>query len=170
MRCICSLDNCVSPLVSCRQYWTTQKESCPIHPRLQTSRFFFSKSVKKSVERGVRVLRARSARASHARRACVSASFQTFCLTARAYLNTQKYGLFCSLNIHPHCNGPYNPCYDPYGPYGLKNGIQSVKGCLRSVNCIIVREGIYGLSVRTTVLLKAETRLNNGHLLKFPYP
>ena len=26
-----------------------------------------------------------------------SASFQTFCLTARAYLNTQKYGLFCSL-------------------------------------------------------------------------
>ena len=27
-----------------------------------------------------------------------SASFQTFCLTARAYLNTQKYGLFCSLD------------------------------------------------------------------------
>ena len=26
-----------------------------------------------------------------------SASFQTFCLTARPYLNTQKYGLFCSL-------------------------------------------------------------------------
>ena len=26
-----------------------------------------------------------------------SASFQAFCLTARAYLNTQKYGLFCSL-------------------------------------------------------------------------
>ena len=38
--------------------------------RLQNSRFFFSKSVKKSVKRGVRVLRARSARASHARRAC----------------------------------------------------------------------------------------------------
>ena len=31
---------------------------------------FFSKSVKKSVKRGVRVLRARSARASHARKAC----------------------------------------------------------------------------------------------------
>ena len=29
---------------------------------------------------------------------CFSASFQTFCLTARAYLNTQKYGLFCSLH------------------------------------------------------------------------
>ena len=69
--------------------------------RLQNSRFFFSKSVKKSVKRAVRVLRARSARASHARRACetrlspglalalrsrslFSASFQTFCLTARA--------------------------------------------------------------------------------------
>ena len=54
----------------------------------------------------------RRARASHARRACgarekkaslprsrslFSASFQTFCLTARAYMNTQKYGLFCSL-------------------------------------------------------------------------
>ena len=80
--------------------------------RLQNSRFFFSKSVKKSVKRGARVLRAPSARASHARMACearekktvspqsrslFSASFQTFCLTARAYLNTQKYGLFCSL-------------------------------------------------------------------------
>ena len=29
-----------------------------------------------------------------------SASFQTFCLTARAYLNAQKYGLFCSLALH----------------------------------------------------------------------
>ena len=39
---------------------------------------FFSKSVRKS-------------------RSLFSASFQTFCLTAHAYLNTQKYGLFCSL-------------------------------------------------------------------------
>ena len=30
-------------------------------------------------------------------RSLFSASFQTFCLTAHAYLNTQKYGLFCSL-------------------------------------------------------------------------
>ena len=30
-------------------------------------------------------------------RSLFSASFQTFCLTALAYLNTQKYGLFCSL-------------------------------------------------------------------------
>ena len=28
-----------------------------------------------------------------------SASFQTFCLTALAYLNTKKYGLFCSPGI-----------------------------------------------------------------------
>ena len=30
-------------------------------------------------------------------RSLFSASLQTFCLTARAYLNMQKYGLFCSL-------------------------------------------------------------------------
>ena len=67
---------------------------------------FFSKSVKKSVKRNFWVLRARSSRASHPRRArsvspqsrsLFSASFQTFRLTALAYLNTQKYGLFCSL-------------------------------------------------------------------------
>ena len=33
-------------------------------------------------------------------RSLFSASFQTFCLTARAYLNTQKYGLFCSLLLY----------------------------------------------------------------------
>ena len=85
----------------------------PIDFRLQNSRFFLSKSVKKSVKRGVRVLRVRSARASHARRACdtrekksvspqsrsmFSALFKTFFRTARAYLNKQKYGLFCSLD------------------------------------------------------------------------
>ena len=46
--------------------------------RLQNSRFFFSKSVKKLVKRGVRVSRA------------FSASFQTFCLTARAYFRIRK--------------------------------------------------------------------------------
>ena len=67
---------------------------------------FSSKSVKKSVKRGVRVLSARKKRrekknrifsVSPQSRSLFSASFQTFCLTARAYLNTQKYGLFCSL-------------------------------------------------------------------------
>ena len=89
----------------------TNQQSFFSKNRLQNSRFFFSKSVKNSAKRGVRVLSARSARASHARKACetrdknlsphsrslFSASFQTFCLTARAYLKTQKYGLFCSL-------------------------------------------------------------------------
>ena len=74
---------------------------------------FQIKKRKKSVKRGVRVLRAWSARALHARRACeareksvspqsgslFSASFQTFCLTSRGCLNKQKYGLFCSLVI-----------------------------------------------------------------------
>ena len=36
-------------------------------------------------------------RVSPQSRSLFSASLQTFCLTARAYLNTQKYGLFCSL-------------------------------------------------------------------------
>ena len=42
------------------------------YPILWTAKpsVFFSKSVKKPVKRGVRVLRARGARASHARRAC----------------------------------------------------------------------------------------------------
>ena len=53
--------------------------------------FFFSKSAKKSVKRGVRV--------SPQSRSPFSASFHTFCLTARVYLNSQKYGLFFSLLI-----------------------------------------------------------------------
>ena len=64
--------------------------------------FFFAKSVKKSVKRGVRVLRAQSARASRVSpqsRSLFSASFQTFCLSARAYLNTQKYGLFLQSRV-----------------------------------------------------------------------
>ena len=36
------------------------------------------------------------------RRSLFSASFQTFCWTARSYLNTQKYGLFCSLRRDDH--------------------------------------------------------------------
>ena len=60
---------------------------------------FSSKSVKKSVKRGVRVWEKKNRifSVSPQSRSLFSASFQTFCLTARAYLNTQKYGLFCSL-------------------------------------------------------------------------
>ena len=81
---------------------------------LDCKQFFFSKSEKKLVKRGVRVLRARNARASYARerknifsvssqsRSLFSASFQTFGLTARAYLNTQKYGLPSTLPRTSH--------------------------------------------------------------------
>ena len=72
--------------------------------RLQKSRVFFSKSVKKSVKRGVRVLRAREREKQTVFLAslpslalCFKPCSRPFCLTARAYLNTQKYGLFCSL-------------------------------------------------------------------------
>ena len=103
---------------------------------------FFLKISKEIGKRGVRVLRARRARALHARRACEARekkrifsvspqsrslfwdSFQTFCLTARAYLNkafshdvtaailvlqTNPVGVdpfsyvntfFCSINLH----------------------------------------------------------------------
>ena len=64
-----------------RMSWK-KKEFFGLDLDCKTVGFFFSKSVKKSVTRGVRVLRARSARAS----------------TARVYLNTQKYGLFCGLD------------------------------------------------------------------------
>ena len=63
--------------------------------RLPNSRFFFSKSVKKSVKRGVRVLSAKRAREKRLPQS--RSLFQTFRLTARAYLNTQKYGVSCSL-------------------------------------------------------------------------
>ena len=46
-----------------------------------------------------------------------SALFQTFCLTARAYLNTYKYGLFCSLRKY----SPFLKHQDK-GGRGLKLG------------------------------------------------
>ena len=59
--------------------------------KLQNSRFFFLK-IGKEIGKAWRKCLTR------ARRAILkSVSFQTFCLTARAYLNKQKYGLFCSL-------------------------------------------------------------------------
>ena len=50
-----------------------------------------------SFTRPGRVRRREKKSVSPQSRSLFSASFQTFCLTARAYLNTQKYGLFCSL-------------------------------------------------------------------------
>ena len=73
--------------------------------RLQNSRFFFFKSSKeigkacrKSLTRAKRVRREKKTSLPRSR-SLFSASFQTFCLTARAYLNTQKYGLFRSLHV-----------------------------------------------------------------------
>ena len=69
--------------------------------RPQNSRFFLKiskeigKARRKTLTRAKRVRRIFSV--SPQSQSLVSASFQTFCLTARAYLNTQKYGLFCSL-------------------------------------------------------------------------
>ena len=70
--------------------------------RLQNSRFFFlkiskeiGKAWRKSLTRAKRVRRIFSV--SPQSRSLFSASFQTFRLTARAYLNTQKYGVSCSL-------------------------------------------------------------------------
>ena len=61
--------------------------------RLQNSRFFFLK-ITKEIGKAWRKSLTRFALQS---RSLISASFQTFCLTARWYLNTQKQGLFCSL-------------------------------------------------------------------------
>ena len=53
----------------------------------------FGKAWRKSLTRAKRASLTRPPQS----RSLFSALFQTFCLTARAYLNTQKYGLFCSL-------------------------------------------------------------------------
>ena len=58
--------------------------------RLQNSRFFFLKT-SKEIGKAWRSVSPQS-------RSLFSASFQTFFfLSAHSYLNTQKYGLFCSL-------------------------------------------------------------------------
>ena len=48
---------------------------------------------KKNMQNGQSVFSASLPRS----RSLFSVVFQTFCLTTRAYLNTRKYGLFCSL-------------------------------------------------------------------------
>ena len=87
---------------------------CLVSPRLQSSRFFLEigKARCKSLTRakqasltspqGVWGERKKTS-VSPQSRPPFSASFQIFCLTARAYLNTQKYGLFCSLGQSTCC-------------------------------------------------------------------
>ena len=79
-----SKDNLLSALVNSKSK-LTKKRHISLENRLQNSRVFFSKSVKKSVKRGVRVLRARSAQASHSRRACeASLPSLTLCFQPRS--------------------------------------------------------------------------------------
>ena len=63
----------------------------------KTVGFFIKNS--KEIGKSWRKSLTRANRASVSPQSCslFSASFHTFRLTARAYLNTQKYGLFCSL-------------------------------------------------------------------------
>ena len=66
--------------------------------RLQNSRLFFSSQNRCSVKSFTRAKRASLTTGVFlASLPPFSALLQTFRLTARAYLNTQKYGLFCSL-------------------------------------------------------------------------
>ena len=84
--------------------------------RLQNSRFFLK--ISKKVKCGVRVLRARSARASHARgapqsRSLFSTSFQTFCwLLARAWIhkNTDCFEVYSKLSFLSTCSRLANCC------------------------------------------------------------
>jgi len=64
--------------------------------RLQNSRFFFLKIIKE-IGKACRKSLTRRVSVSPQSRSLFSALFQTFCLTARVYLNMQKYGLFWSL-------------------------------------------------------------------------
>ena len=49
--------------------------------------------------------------------------------------------------IHPHRNGPYKPCVDPYGSNGSTTGVYSlISG---TWNVFMARAVIYGLSIRT---------------------
>ena len=65
--------------------WTVQELDC------KTVGFFLK--ISKEIGKAWRKSLARAKPAS-----LFSTSFQTFCLTACPYLNTQKYGLFCSLS------------------------------------------------------------------------
>ena len=103
-RFVCSAHDRTTRLLS-KNCWGTR-----LRHRLHNSRFFSSKSVKKLVKRGVKSINSVSPQ-SHSP---FSPSFQTFCLTARAYLNTQKYGLFWSLTSSPGSSPfPKSPFWKP---------------------------------------------------------
>ena len=67
----------------------------PFHIDCKTVGFFLK--ISKEIGKGWRKSLTGASIVSPQSRSLFSASFQTFCLTVRTYLNTQKYGLFCSL-------------------------------------------------------------------------
>ena len=71
-------------------FWRSPQLACE---RLDCKTVGFSLKISKEIGKAWR----KSLTVSPQSCSVFSASFQTFCLTARAYLNTQKYGLFCSL-------------------------------------------------------------------------
>ena len=66
-------------------------------PPLECKTVGFFLKISKEIGKAWRKSPARANRASLTRPSLFSALFHTFCLTAGAYLNTHKYGLFCSL-------------------------------------------------------------------------
>ena len=82
--------------------------------RLQNSRFFFSKSVKKSVKRALRILHARSARALHARRACEAREKKP---TVRFPYNEFVPTIYAYIYTHPRNLGGDKIVRPPLPPY-----------------------------------------------------
>ena len=77
----------------------SQQASFAFPDGLGTRSSLLSMKIGKEIGKACRKSLTRAKRASLPRsRSLFSASFQTFCLTTRAYLNTQKYRLFCSLH------------------------------------------------------------------------
>ena len=70
-------------------FWRSPQLACE---RLDCKTVGFSLKISKEIGKAWR----KSLTVSPQSCSVFSASFQTFCLAARAYLNTQKYGLFCS--------------------------------------------------------------------------
>ena len=91
-----------------------------IKPRVDCKTAGFFLKISKEISKAWRKSLTRANRASVSPQSCslFSASFHTFCVTARAYLNTQKYGLFCSLNPEGNIErikwGPYLVCTNKY--------------------------------------------------------
>ena len=153
-------------LIFCLTYFTYQLDC-------KTVGFFFSKSVVAQRKNSVRVSRARSSRVS-ARififspqaRSLFSDSLQNFCLTVRAYLNRQKYGLFCSL---PRL--PINLVVQTY--YWRRQwktdfaSFQTFSGLFQLVKSVKIQENKLELKTRNGVRAQRDTVKLNALALMF---